>query len=43
MLLFLYSVLFFAFAAALLRRQALRYEREHALVPQRSVRARRLP
>lgn len=42
MLLFLYFTLFLAFAAALLRRQATRYEREHALVPHRASQARRL-
>ena len=43
MLLFVYSALFLALAATLLRRQATRYEREHALVPQRVRQDRRRP
>lgn len=43
MLVFLYFALFLGLAAALLRRQAARYEREHALIPQRSAQSRRLP
>ncbi len=35
MLLVLYFALFLALAAGLLRWRAVRYEREHALVPQR--------